>query len=868
MPGVRLDRFLASTALVLLLSAAAAGGVLADPMTDPGINAAIAAPDTSNAAAPRAAESDKTTAKPTQSTSPPETPARAASANPPAAPNPAESTSAPETPAPAASTNPPATPNPAESTSAPETPAPAASTNPPATPNPAESTSAPETPAPAASTNPPATPNPAESTSAPETPAPAASTNPPAAPNPAESTSAPNPPAAAAAPAATASPAEPTKETVTPTPAAAAAPAKTPETAGTVAAPAVPASAAATAAPTTTASPAEPARETQTLTPAAAAAPAAPAATPETSRTVGAPAVPIPAAGPAGPAAGAGSAADAAIAEQLHQLASGKFDHIVGGKIARTSIEAFYSGRNYAPLWITDGQANARAKAVIAYLAHVDADGLDPADYPVRDFTALSDPAALAEAELRLTASVITYAHHAAIGRVHWSRVSADIEYKRKPPEPTDVLAAMVEANDVGAALAAYEPHAPSYLALKAKLAQIRAGKGDDAKPPIPNGPVLKVGAHDDRVPQLRERLGVLGGGGTTYDKALAAAVKKFQHGHGLKPTGMLTTATIEALNGRRPDHEVDTIIANMERWRWMPHDLGKTYVIVNIPDFTLRVMHDGKQVWMTKIVVGKPGMPTPIMTAEMKFITINPTWNVPPSIVNNEYLPALAQDPTVMERMGLKVGHDPDGTVHIWQPPGDRNALGRIRFNFPNKFLVYQHDTPDKYMFAYAKRAFSHGCMRVLDPPKYAEVLLSLVRPGDGYTIDRIKKMYGPNEINIDFPAFIPVHLTYQTAFVDGAGKLEFREDIYGRDRTLLALLNGDERKVADIPIERKENPTRRAVLAMPDRGWGGGPFGADGQNFFTRLFGAFASPQPAPPRRPVVRRRRVTRTRDTVER
>ena len=459
--------------------------------------------------------------------------------------------------------------------------------------------------------------------------------------------------------------------------------------------------------------------------PAAAANPAAP-----TEQTV-APSPAAAAAPVAAPAASAGSLADAAIAEQLHQLASGKFDQIVGGKIERTAIEAFYSGRNYAPLWITDGQANARAKAAIAYLAHVDADGLDPADYPVRDFTAPSDPAALAEAELRLTTSVITYAHHAAIGRVYWSRVSADILYNQRPPEPADVLAAMVEANDVGAALAAYEPHAPGYLALKAKLAQIRAGKGDDAKPPIPNGPVLKIGAQDDRVPLLRERLGVLGDGGTTYDKALAAAVKKFQQGHDLKPTGTLTTATIEALNGRRPDHEADTIIANMERWRWMPHDLGKTYVIVNLPDYTLRVMHEGKQVWTTKIVVGKPDMPTPIMTAQMKFITINPTWNVPPSIVNNEYLPALQQDPTVMERMGLKVGRNPDGTVHIWQPPGDNNALGRIRFNFPNKFLVYQHDTPDKYMFAYAKRAFSHGCMRVQDPVKYAEVLLSLRSPG-----------------------------------------------------------------------------------------------------------------------------------------
>ena len=566
-------------------------------------------------------------------------------------------------------------------------------------------------------------------------------------------------------------------------------------------------------------------------------------------------AAPIPAASAtptAAPAASAISEADTAIAEHLHDLANGKYDHIVGGKKDRTTIDAFYSGRNYAPLWFTDGKANARAATAIAYLGHVDADGLDPADYPVPDFKALSDPAALAEAELKLTASVITYTHHASVGRVHWSRVSGDISYNETPPDPADVLAAMVEAKDVAAALDSYEPHAALYLALKAKLAEIRAGKGDATKAQIPNGATPKVGAQDDRVPQLRERLGVLGDDGTTYDKQVADAVKKFQEEHDLKPTGTLTTATIEALNGRQPDRPTDIILVNLERWRWIPHDLGKTYVIVNIPDYTLRVMHDGQQVWMTKVVDGKPGMPTPIMSAEMKYITINPTWNVPPSIVNHEYLPALAQDPTVLARMGLRVSHNPDGSVHISQPPGDKNALGHVRFNFPNKFLVYQHDTPDKYMFAYDKRDFSHGCMRVLDPPKYAEVLLSLVRPDDGYTAERIKKMYGTNESDIQFPTFIPVHLTYQTAFVDDSGKLEFREDIYGRDKPLLALLKGDERRVADVAVERKESITKRQVLAVPDQPalWGGRNYYAgdpsNGQGFFSRLFG-FQTPQAA---------------------
>jgi murein L,D-transpeptidase YcbB/YkuD len=595
-------------------------------------------------------------------------------------------------------------------------------------------------------------------------------------------------------------------------------------------------------------------------------------------------------AGPeAAPPAPAAAGPDAAIAEQLREFGNGKFDRIIGSKKDRTSIEAYYSSRNYAPLWIADGKANSRATAAIGYLRHVDADGLDPADYPLPNFEALSAPADLADAEIKLTAAVVTYAHHASVGRVHWSRVSADIEYATPAAEPGDVLAAIAGANDVATTLDSYEPQTPGYRALKAKLADIRAGKIDKSKPPIASGPVLKVGMADERVPALRERLGVTGSDGNTYDKTLAEAVKKFQQQHDLSATGTLGAATLDALNGRaQPDRVADVIIANMERWRWMPHRFPDTYVIVNLPDFTLRVMHNGKQLWTTRIVIGKPEMPTPIMTAEMKYITVNPTWNVPPSIVNHEYLPALAQDPTVLERMGLRVDRNADGSIHIYQPPGDKNALGRIRFNFPNKFLVYQHDTPDKYMFAYDKRAFSHGCMRVQDPVHYAEVLLSLVRPSDGYTEDRIRKMFGSSENDIQFPTFISVNLTYQTAFVDDAGKLELREDVYGRDRALLAILKGTDRKVADIPVEHKIDASHREVMAIPDEpSWFGGrsAFGGGrgyyysgggsyygGGGFFSRLFGGGFSGPPVPPapmrHRNTDRPRKVTHSGQTVER
>ncbi|MDQ2954623.1 MAG: L,D-transpeptidase family protein, partial [Pseudomonadota bacterium] len=516
-----------------------------------------------------------------------------------------------------------------------------------------------------------------------------------------------------------------------------------------------------------------------------------------------------------GPIATAIPAEDYPVAEKLRDLLATKLGRYVDRKNERVDVEVFYRDRGFAPLWSSKSAPTAHATGAIAYLRGVDAEGLDPADYPTPDFTAARDADALAEAELKLTAAVLTFARHAQNGRVHWSRVSGAIAYSHDAVDPAENLAKLAEAKTIGEALASFNPQHAGYQALKAKLAEAYGQKPDAPVVRIPSGPVLKLGKDrrgkeivmtDARVPLLRERLGLpASADNTSYDKPLADAVAKFQRQRELSPNGQLNAATLAALNGQRRDRDADIIIANMERWRWLPRDLGNTHVMVNIPDYTLRVMRDGALYWKTNIVVGKPGdLATPITTAMMKFITVNPTWNVPPSIVANEYLPALRQDPTVLDRMGLKITQNPDGTVHIYQPPGDKNALGRIRFNFPNKFLVYQHDTPDKHLFAHDKRAYSHGCMRVQDPIKYGEVLLSLVLPKQNYTQERLRKMFGPGEINIDFPVHIPVHLTYQTAYVDDAGKLAIREDVYGRDSALLAQLKGDSRRVADLSIER----------------------------------------------------------------
>src|SRR5262249_38477845 len=274
-------------------------------------------------------------------------------------------------------------------------------------------------------------------------------------------------------------------------------------------------------------------------------------------------------------------------------------------------------------------------------------------------------PDALAEAELKLTHAVLTFAQHLQAGRFPYSRVSRNIELPQAVPEPADILERVATAEDAGKALDAFSPPQEPYRRLKAMLAELRS-KGGGAK-----------GA-DAR--------------------------------------------------------QIETIIANMERWRWYPRDLGTAHVLVNLPDFTLKVMHHGAQAWTTRIVIGKPGTPTPLLSETMKYITVNPTWHVPQSIVQNEYLPALAQDPTVLERMGLRVSYV-GGRTEISQPPGEGNALGRIRFNFPNRFSVYHHDTQDKHLFAQDVRAYSHGCMRVQDPAKYAEVLLNIARPREHWT-------------------------------------------------------------------------------------------------------------------------------------
>jgi len=493
--------------------------------------------------------------------------------------------------------------------------------------------------------------------------------------------------------------------------------------------------------------------------------------------------------------------ADRAVAEKIRDLLAAKSDAIFPSKSERMAVESFYQNRTLAPLWLERGVANARATAVIARLKDADADGLDVSDYRTPNFAGLG-PDALAEADLKLTQTVLTFARHLQAGRFPYKRVSQNnIQLPQAPPEPAAILAKIVSAADAGKALDEFSPPHEAYQKLKAKLAEMRA-KPAGARPEVGDGPVLE------------------------------------------HATGNLDARTVKELNGPIRDKQIDLVIANMERWRWYPRDLGATNVIVNQPDFTLKVMHNGSQIWTTRIVIGdpSPGKQTPLLSETMKSVTVNPTWNVPPSIMYNEYMPALARDPTVLARMGLNVSYEPDGSLHVSQPPGGASVLGRLRFNFPNRFLVYQHDTNERFMFAREVRAYSHGCMRVQDPAKYAEVLLNIARPSEHWTIEKVKQMFGGGEQDIQLQsAQIWVHLTYQSAFVDDNGKLQVRPDVYNLDSRTLAAIKSERAIIETVPEGKSEQVIasgsggRRTATPRP-------------VSFFSSLF--FAGTPPRPPR------------------
>lgn len=484
-------------------------------------------------------------------------------------------------------------------------------------------------------------------------------------------------------------------------------------------------------------------------------------------------------------------------------------DTFTPSKKDQQGLVAFYAAGEGKPVFVDLKGFTPRGEQVLARLAAADEDGLDPSDYATPTLAPGADAQALARAELQLAAAALTYARQAQAGRFEPTRISSQVTPLRQFPDPQGVMETLAQASDADTALQNFNPPHAGYKALRAKLAEV-SNKTNPVVERIDAGPLLRPGDSDRRVPALRTRLGATGSAGDTiYDVSLEEAVKAFQESSGLQPDGVIGPSTLAALNkdaGTGGGSTKADVIANMERWRWLPRSLGEQYVMVNIPEYMTRVFDDGKEVFETRTVVGKPATPTPLLTHDMEYVVVNPAWNIPPSIARNEMMPLLRNDPDRLRRMGIQVIQNRNGGISFRQPPGERNALGRIKFMFPNDHSVYLHDTPARALFANSRRAYSHGCMRLQDPLMFGEVIFGIGLPDAGLTKARIGKMIGGSERYINLKHHIPVHVVYFNAFVDDAGKVEVREDIYGINARVKSMLGLDGRRhVADGTATRK---------------------------------------------------------------
>ncbi|WP_350335210.1 L,D-transpeptidase family protein [Coralliovum pocilloporae] len=466
-------------------------------------------------------------------------------------------------------------------------------------------------------------------------------------------------------------------------------------------------------------------------------------------------------------------------------------------------LKEHYTQNSFKPLWIEDGKLSMRARKLIFFLSRAGRDGLNPEDYKTPSLSIGKDSSVtldeLARAELELSLAIVTYARHAQAGRLKPTKVSKSITLVPVSPDPLAVIDQVSSAEKPEKSLHSFQPQQDGYKRLREQLAKFRTLPKEKTPIQIAPGKALKLGSKGKRVEALRERLNVAATEENTravFDEALLKAVKEFQKNKDLHVDGIVGRRTLAILNGKKTSSEAD-LIANMEMWRWMPRDLGRFHVFVNVPEYRLRVYKDGSQTHTTRVVVGKFRNKTPIFSDEMEHVVVNPYWNVPASIAVKELLPKIRRDPRgylakrnyqVLTRVkGRTRVVDPRqinwskfnaGRVRIRQAPGGRNALGRIKFLFPNKHAVYLHDTPSKSLFSRQRRAFSHGCIRVHNPFEFAEALFA---EDKDWNSARLRSMLGNKERWVNLDKHVPVHLAYFTIRVNDDGDLNTFDDIYG---------------------------------------------------------------------------------------
>jgi murein L,D-transpeptidase YcbB/YkuD len=515
---------------------------------------------------------------------------------------------------------------------------------------------------------------------------------------------------------------------------------------------------------------------------------------------------------PAGPPA-------AVVAQHLHQrLASTDDSGPVGGEalLEPRAVARFYQARQSRPAW--DG---GDTQAIVEAIRGVGRDGLEPRDYHLEAIEALIDRRKreasadhVADLDVLLTDAVAGMADHMRYGKVRPSSVNPEwnVDPRDDAPPLEETVTKIASSSNPRQALEQERPSHFIYRGLTEALAQLREIEARGGWPTVPVGKPIKPGARDPRIPAVRARLAASGelggrteGDSTRYDAALERAVAVFQARHRMDSTGTIDRATVAAMNVSVADR-VNQVRVNLERARWVLGGLGEDFLLVNLPAFKAYLIEGGRNVWESRTQIGDEAKQTPTFRAQMQTVVFNPDWTVPRTILGEELLPELQGGKDVLTEKHIHLYDDKNQEVDpssinwssvdpetfpytLRQPPEEMNALGRVKFLFPNKYSIYLHDTPNRHLFEVGRRTFSHGCIRIENPLQLAEILL---RGQDGWDANRIDQVVATGETqNVALEHRIPVLIVYWTVTVGASGETRFADDIYDLDPPLLAALS-----------------------------------------------------------------------------
>lgn len=488
-------------------------------------------------------------------------------------------------------------------------------------------------------------------------------------------------------------------------------------------------------------------------------------------------------------------------------------------------LAAIYHENGNQPLWVTEKGPSLKAEIIWKYLQNGDEEGLDPKKYQVDEIEALweeTDLNALARLDTLITFNAVKYVHDVSHGQIEPYLANPELfEEAGKPDfDPVLLVDVLQNTDDLDRYFQQLPPQNYHYQALKQGLTRYRDLVTSQGWEPIVRGKTLRVGDSDPRIPAIRVRLARLAGEipdeeySEVYDENMVLAIIRFQELHGLKKDGIIGRKTMAALN-TTPVERLEQIKINMARWRWQDDDFDNEYILVNIADFFLYIYEEEELQYMMPVIVGKFQHQTPVFSDRVKYLEFNPFWNIPTSIAVKKDLPKLRENPNYLISKNIRLfsswqkdAVELDSTLIDWplvtksemagyklrQDPGPNNSLGQLKFVFPNHHSVYLHDTPAKNLFEEETRSFSHGCIRVSDPAGLA--LYMLQRQEDDWDRDAVQQLIdaGERKVVLLKPS-LPIHITYQTAWVDKTGEIRFNTDLYGRDELLKqALFNHEQ--------------------------------------------------------------------------